>query len=693
MKKHFLSNFRLFMVGIFHAFLIYFFLLAMFAIFRLIILFFYNSSPEIYNETGDLAKAFFMGFRFDTMVICYGLLPAIAFNFIGIFTFRMGEKYFSIIRKILRVYYTILILVMLFISIIDLYFYNFFMTRISVLIFGLVEDDTMAVLQAIWTDYPVIFISIGLIIGGWLAYLFTGFIQKIKLQKLNLPLVGYLASLVIIGFLFIFGIRGNFAFYPLRINDAIISQHVFINNLVPNGVYALKTAFKDRKEQDVNINIAKTMKQWGFASPAEAVSLYTDKTVADDAESLKKALTDHTPEDHFLEQNPPNVVFIQMESMSEHFISLHEKEKFNLMGKLEDVLPSCIHFTHFLSATDATIHTLEGILLNSPMTPVSQSIYMNKTLETSAAKPFKEKGYHTSFVTGSKLGWRNLDKFIPNQYFDDTEGSATIEKYVPGTLSNEWGCYDEFMFTRIFNKLNDEKGKPQFVFGMTITNHTPYSLPKTYKPYPIEIPEDIKKKLSSGEEYAHVHFSTYQYANDCLGKFISDIKNSSLGENTIIIASGDHSARRVFDYPDAAMLQKYAVPLILYIPDKYKERIGMPDTSAFGSHKDIFPTIYHLALSGADYVKSGVNLFDSNALKNNFAITGYKLVMNDRGCIYYGVEPIYYTWTNKEKTELKPAGEDIIPQLEKDMQYAKAYTASMIYLVQEDLTEKTENKN
>ncbi|NDV80347.1 hypothetical protein, partial [Dysgonomonas sp. 511] len=29
------------------------------------------------------------------------------------------------------------------------------------------------------------------------------------------------------------------------INDAIISQYVFINNLVPNGVYALKTAFKD----------------------------------------------------------------------------------------------------------------------------------------------------------------------------------------------------------------------------------------------------------------------------------------------------------------------------------------------------------------------------------------------------------------------------------------------------------------
>ncbi|NDV78536.1 LTA synthase family protein [Dysgonomonas sp. 511] len=692
MKNLFTANFKLFFVNTIHAFLVYCFLLLLFAAFRLIILFFFNSSPEIYNETGDLLKAFFMGFRFDTMVICYGLLPVVAFNFIGIFMFGWGEKYFAILKKVYHVYYTILILAMLLISVIDLYFYNFFMTRISVLIFGFVEDDTAAVIKAIWTDYPVIPIAIGLIVAGWLAYKLVGIIQKIKLEKLSLPLPAYIIFLPVLGFFFLFGIRGNFAFYPLRINDAIISQYVFINNLVPNGVYALKTAFKDRKEQNVNINVDKTMKKWGFDSPAQAVSLYTGSVVPESTDSLKAALTAHTPVNEFLEQNPPNVVFIQMESMSEHFISLHEKENFNLLGALDDVLSHCLHFTHFLSATDATVHTLEGILLNSPMTPVSQSLYMDKTLETSAAKPFKEKGYHTAFVTGSKLGWRNLDKFVPNQYFDQTEGSAHIEKFVPNVLSNEWGCYDEFMFTRIFDILQQKNDKPQFVFGLTITNHTPYSLPDTYKPYPIHIPEALKSKLSSGEEHAQVHFTTYQYANDCLGKFISAIKNSPLGENTIIAASGDHSARRVFDYPDANMLQKYAVPLILYIPEKYKENLEMPDTRQFASHKDIFPTIYNLALSGAAYVRSGINLFDKEALGSNFAISSYKLAMNNHGCIFYEIEPVYYIWSDENRTELKPASESDIPQLKKDMEYAKAYTASMTYLVQEDLREKSQKK-
>jgi len=690
MKSLFTQNFRLFFINIFHALLVYAFLLIVFAVFRLIILFFFNADPGIYSQTGDLIKAFFTGFRFDTMVICYGLLPAVVFSFIGVFTGSWGEKYFAALKKIFHIYYTILILVMLLISVVDLYFYNFFMTRISVLIFGFVEDDTVAVLKAIWADYPVVWIVIGLVVAGWLAYKLVGVIQKIKTERFSLPLPAYIILLPVLGFFFLFGIRGNFAFYPLRINDAIISPYGFINTMVPNGVYSLKTAFKDRKEQDVNINIAKTMKKWGFGSPAEAVSIYTRETVAENTDSLKAALTAHTPINEFLEQNPPNVIFIQMESMSEHFISLHNKETFNLLGALEDVLPHCLHFTHFLSATDATIHTLEGLLLNSPMTPVSQSIYMDKTLDTSAAKPFKEKGYHTSFITSGKLGWRNLDKFIPNQYFDQTEGSAHLEQYLPDVSSNEWGSYDEFMFKRMYDLLNQKNDKPQFIFGLTITNHTPYSLPDTYKPYPIQIPDSLVSKLSAGEKHAQVHFSTYQYANDCLGRFISDIMNSPLGENTIIVASGDHSARRVFNYSEANMLQKLAVPLILYIPEKYRENMKTPDTTQFASQKDVFPTIYNLSLSDASYVKSGVNLFDEQALANNFAIISYKLQMTNNGCVSYEVQPEYYVWSNKERTELEPATEADIPQLNKDMEYAKAYTASLTYLVQQDLKEKSQ---
>lgn len=683
------NNFKLFFDSSLHAFLVYLFLSILLMSFRLIILFFFNSSPHIYNETEDILNALFMGFRFDTIVICYSLFAVMFFNLVGIATFARGERYFISLKRILRIYYTLITLLILCTSIIDLYFYNFFQTRISVLVFGFFEDDTIAVLQSIWKDYPLISIFAGLVLAGFGSYKLVGYIQKTKLPDFKLPVYAYAGGLIVMGIVFAYGARGTFAYFPLRNSDTVISRHVFINKLVPNGIFAANSAFKDHRSQNVDTDIEKTMKKWGFTSPDEAVSAYLERSVAGDADSLRQALTAYTPFNDFLEQEPPNVVFIMMESMSEHFISLHNRENFNLLGTLEDVLPECIHFNHFLSASRGTIHTLEGLLLNNPMTPFSQSRYMTKTLETSAAKPFKEKGYHTSFVSGSKMGWRNMDKFIPHQYIDDTEGSAHIMKYIPHVISNEWGCFDEFMFTRMHDILDQGSETPQFIFGMTITNHTPHSLPKTYQPYPLEIPEEIKHSLSSSEEYAHAHFLTYQYANNCLGKFISDIKQSPLGENTIIVASGDHTARRMFEYSDADMLQQYAVPLIMYVPHKYLKDTEMPDVSAFASHKDVFPTIYHLALSDAAYVKSGVNLWDKDALASNFAISSYQLVMNSLGGVFSDVENMYYVWTDEKKTSLQLANDTEKQLLNKDMHKAKAYAASMTYLVQKDLQEKT----
>lgn len=692
MKASLSINFKHFFRNTIQAIFIYILLLLVFAIFRGIILISFNNSSEIYSNTAYLIKAFLTGIRFDTMVIFYGLTPVMILNIIGIFTFSIGEKYFSVLKKVFHIYYTVFILLYITISIIDLYFYNFFMTHISILIFGFIEDDTSAVVKAIWTDYPVILLFIGLIIAGWCIYKLVGLIQKTNIEKINFSLTGNIILLLITSALFAIGMRGTFGKYALRINEAAISPYVFINNLVPNSVYSLKNAIKDKEQSDIDTNIAKTMKKWGFSTPDEAVSIYTGQTVPNNIDSLKTALMGITPYNEFLAQNPPNIVFIQMESMSEHFISFHDKTKFNLLGALDEVLPECIHFTHFLPSTDATINTLEGIMLNSPITPISQSKYMNETLETSVAKPFKEKGYYTSFVTGNKISWRNLDQFIPRQYFDDVEGSAHIEQKVPHTLSNEWGCYDEFLFNRIYGILQANKGKPQFVYGMTTTNHTPYSLPNTYKPYPVEIPETLKAKLSSGEEHAKTHFTTYQYANNCLGDFISKIKNSEWGENTIIVASGDHSARRIFNYPDEEMLQKYAVPLILYIPEKYKAGLEMPDTNQFASHKDIFPTLYNLSLSEAKYIKSGINLFNKEALSTNFAISCYKLLMDNDGCVFYESKPVFYVWKDVQKTVLKPAGPSETQLLQKALNYAKSYTASMTFLIQEELIEGAKKK-
>jgi phosphoglycerol transferase MdoB-like AlkP superfamily enzyme len=309
-------------------------------------------------------------------------------------------------------------------------------------------------------------------------------------------------------------------------------------------------------------------------------------------------------------------------------------------------------------------------------------------METSSAIPFKDKGYRATFITGSKLGWRNMDKFIPRQYFDRVEGRANLESHIENTTSSDWGAYDEFLFERVYQILRENRDQPQFVFGMTTTNHPPYTFPSIYNPLPVNVPKHLQYNHTSGSGFTKKHLLTYQYANDCLGNFIRRLKASPLGENTIIAVTGDHNARAVFDYSDTNPIDKYGVPFILYIPDQYKERIGVYDTACFASHKDVFPTIYHLALSDVSYVKSGINLLDKQQTDTNFGITENNVILTRNGGVRFAMKPVYYVWADSARTELKPAGKEDIPALSKDLMYGKSYLASMTYLIQRCLLDK-----
>ena len=50
---------------------------------------------------------------------------------------------------------------------------------------------------------------------------------------------------------------------------------------------------------------------------------------------------------------------------------------------------------------------------------------------------------------------------------------------------------------------------------------------------------------------------------------------------------------------------KYAVSTYLYVPKKY-DRLQNTPTDVAGSHEDLFPTLYELALSQASYYNFGI---------------------------------------------------------------------------------------
>lgn len=656
--------------------------------FRITFLLTFGNLAELSTSFLEVLYSFAVGFKFDFKIVCIVFLP-VAFLCTLQLLNQSSKIVYGFYYRFSIGYGTFILLLLLFISVVDFYFYKFYNTRISVIFFGIIEDDTIAVLKSVWTDYPVVIVVLSIVVVTIGFYLLLKFLFKKEIRWVYVQ-SSLLRTFIVIIFLglYFLGLRGSTGMKPLGVRHSTISKNTFINTLTLNGPFSLINAFTDKKESSINTNIPEMLKKYEFNSPEEAVEQYLGQKVVDSI-SLTENMMEFTPVDTFLQSHPPHVVFVLMESMNDYYLQLNSSET-NVLGKLESVLPNCYVFHNFLSASRGTIFSLEALLTGTPLAPISQSVYQNRTLSSSVAKPFKENGYSVSFITGGEMGWRNLDNFLKNQYFDNIEGGSALKKNNPDASSCEWGVHDEFTFKRIEEILKNAGNKPQFVVGFTISNHTPYETPDNYKKYSLSIPKDISDILKVSPEMAYNNLLAFQYANNCLGQFIEDVKNSPLGENTIIIATGDHTNNQLFEFTDKDLLKRYAVPFIVYVPEKYKVKHEV-DVKRYGSHKDIFPTVFNLALSNAKYLKTGNNLFSSDK-SNDFGVYCFNFAMNHIGCVDFQGPKLSFKWETDSTNILLPMGSQSNEKLDSLYLKAKAYIASMNLFIMKELNEKKVGK-
>lgn len=678
-----LQRLSLFLFFMRKLFLIYLTGIFLFFIARLIFFLRVNNETVLRSLYDDLGMAFLVGAGFDSMVILYGLV--IPFVLIFILILVTTRNYQAFLTRFLKYFTFIILVVFSLILIIDIFYYDFFQSHINILFFGFFEDDTNAVMKSVWTDYPLIRVLIFFILlMAFLYYIVNKiFITTATIEKLPSLKGAWLLSLIMTG-LFLIGMRGSLGTFPLQVDDAIVSENDVINQLPLNGVFALKEAWLTRNRQmNIDGNIA-WLKQIGYDNQAQAIKDYygwpKDKA---DSLNLQDLYFVKTDTNEFLNQNPPHVIFFLMESMSNYNMGFHSSQ-LNLLGHLEKYWNSEIVFTKCLPYGNGTINTLEGLLVNTPVTSLAQSENRFVSYRSSIAIPFKQAGYQTSFVTGGKLGWRNINEFIAKQSFDLVEGNVNISDKVPGTQQCEWGVYDEFLFDYVFQKLQQSNGKPQMIFAMTTTNHTPFSLPSHYKPFPLKIPDPVKSKLITGEDMAMRNFTNLQYSNDCLGKFMDKLKASPFSKNTIVVATGDHNNLMLFEFDDHQILEKRGVPLFISIPPRYLSMHHV-DTSLFVSHRDIFPSLFNLSLSKAGYFNGGDFLFGkSGEGKSYFAINLMsKESVNDYGAVRFLPEPDFFKW-NATRSELIRLSEPT-PELDELLLKSRAYFSSLSFFIKGEI--------
>ncbi|QQR95973.1 MAG: hypothetical protein IPJ93_04600 [Bacteroidota bacterium] len=170
---------------------------------RLFFLFRLFSIAEIKLNVVDILHALAVGFRFDTMVLMYGMALPVLLSILSLIVGTAKSK--DMVMRFNRVYAIVMLMLFVIVGIVDVYYYNYFQSHINVLAFGLFDDDTAAVLKSVWTDYPIMSVIAAWIIVFFLIRLFVNYVfsDKVKPVVINKVWQGAVCSLLALAMFFL----------------------------------------------------------------------------------------------------------------------------------------------------------------------------------------------------------------------------------------------------------------------------------------------------------------------------------------------------------------------------------------------------------------------------------------------------------------------------------------------------------
>ena len=486
-------------------------------------------------------------------------------------------------------------------SLVNLHYFGFYKTPIDSLVFGLVEDDTAAVLETIWRDFPVVWtllLAFGLSAATVVLHrrLLVRLNPDTVLQTRHWAIKAVVA--VVVFFALLFAGKGTLREMALQRQHLTVTTSQFLNDMVPNGVIALKYAWDSRGLSQNLQNPVAGLKSMGFDNALAAAEVL-GLPHGSEAE-VKAALTAHDPLPAGATKK--NLVFFLMESFSAEPMR-YQSPKFDVLGRLAPTLEHACHFSNFDSAQPGTHPSLEAILFSSPITPLTLGDVGRKPIPWAIPKVVRDAGYQTLFITSARSGWRDLNRVLKVQGFDEVVDANTLKEAYPEATLGIWGVWDSYVFQYLSKRLAAQPvDKPIFVFVLTSTNHPPYDLPADYQ----RVPRDMALwGGETGSDTFRLNLDSYHYAADLLGGFVQELQKSPLKASTLVAATGDHNVRSFGIYAEAK--RRYLMRQVPFLIWGEGLACG-PQQASPASHRDMFNTLLPLAGITGPYVNSGRNL-------------------------------------------------------------------------------------
>ncbi len=615
---------------------------------RIVNILVFGDWAEIQPDLAVVPALLLRGLRFDLKLVAVVLLmlvwiPSLAPS-------RLLAH--SLSRPMVRCALLLCLLLIIFVVFTDAGFLAYYRVPTDALVFGLFEDDTDAILKTI-ASTPVLLAVFGSFLIGATAIgrLFVVTTRALPPPRESPGIAVRLLTRLVVGVALVVLARGSLDTFPLQRKSASVGNNAFLNSMVMNGGFNLYYAWMDRQENTAGIFARDLLKQHGIDDYQDLLNRA--------GYSVAAPLIREPDEAGLADGDYPHVVFVLMEGWSSQ-IALRHSDDNPVLGALARHVRDDHFFTHVFTSTFATNSTIEALLLNSPVTPLSQSVAKNTSFDLSNLLPFKRNGYASAFISGGYVSWRNHQRFWPRQGFDRYIGRSEIEnQYQVGETDHPWGVYDEYLFRKVREYLVDSEREkvPGFSFVLTTSNHSPMRMPPSYTP-PALKPELYG--LDPEMQSSHELITGFHYSSDQLGKFMDWLKNSELAHKVIVVATGDHPLRTLAKTNGiSGLFLRYAVPAYVYLPPDF-DRLSQVPGDITVSHNDLFPTLFELALPGTGYYRFGEALMDKKPSDSYGFTSRHQFLFRDG--VVNSIGRRFYPWADNSRIGLSESASALTPR-------------------------------
>ncbi|MEZ4890881.1 MAG: sulfatase-like hydrolase/transferase [Crocinitomicaceae bacterium] len=292
---------------------------------------------------------------------------------------------------------------------------------------------------------------------------------------------------------------------------------------------------------------------------------------------------------HHDSKRPPNIVYLIVESLSNHMFGEGADVSGRMMPFLDSLAQQSIYFPNVLSTCERTFNVLPASLASTPNPPNGMAIQTDQFSPHESLLSLLKNQYFTRFYCGASLEYANMKGYLNyhNIHYLVDNWEPQFSSKINGKL-NPWGYPDKQLFEKSFVDLTRQaNSKPRFDVFLTVSTHHPFLIPEQ-KRYLKIVQQRFKhvEKLKQQQEVALKKpemLATYAYTDDALRAYFEKVKKLPDYNNTIFIIFGDHGNHDLL----FSGLDRYKNSMLIYSP-----LIKQPKTiRSVSTHLDIAPSI------------------------------------------------------------------------------------------------------